>query len=80
MLFRSKNTGKVVGEIQDPQLLRIGPCTAIDVTCITAVYKKNGNLIIRFGGIGTIEVPPAELYSTIQLTVEKLLKYVKVIV
>lgn len=56
-----------------PKLLQIGPTIAVDPKLITAIYRKNGMLTIRFGGIGIIEIEGGELFKTIKETFELLL-------
>lgn len=58
-----------------PMLLRIGETAAVDPLMITAMYRKDGKLVIRFGGIGIMELTKTDLYKSVQDTFNQLLEY-----
>jgi len=50
-----------------PKLLQLGPTVAIDPTVVTAIYPKCRALVIRFSGIGVMEVERNDLYRGLSI-------------
>ena len=62
-----------------PKLLLIGTSTAVDPSLITAMYIKDGDLVIRFSGIGYMQVSPFQLFKSVELTFNTLLSYCQMV-
>lgn len=63
-------------EVTEParNLRQIGPTTVIDLNTIKAIYRKDNLLVIRFGGIGYIELYKSDLFYSMEETAKKLMK------
>ncbi len=54
------------------KLMQIGPTAAVDPSLISAIYTKGSVLVIRFSGIGVIELESKDLFDSIETTWAKL--------
>lgn len=58
------------------RMMELGPTAMVDLNQITAVYIKMGNLVIRIGGMGVIELSPQQLHNSTKETYEEMAKVI----